>query len=154
MLIGSTAPCAEMRQFINAPLQRIRASSLQTIRRAITEKAVKGNPAGSGDLDGPGVPKWTSIRKNTDFWFLKIPSGYVEVFKKQRKHFTLFSGVFFNEISMFLFPCYMRKGTWKSLPCHFPVICVKVHENFFVPLVVIWRVKVHGNFHVPFRVRG
>ena len=82
MLIGSTAPCAEMRQCINASLQRIRASSLQTIRRAITDKAVKGNPAGSGALDGPGVPKWTSIRKNTDFWFLKIPSGYVEVFKK------------------------------------------------------------------------
>ena len=44
--------------------------------------AEKGNPAGSGDPDGQGVPKWTNIRKNTDFWLLKIPSGYVEVFKK------------------------------------------------------------------------
>lgn len=71
-----------MRQCINASLQRIRASSLQTIRRAIREMAEKGNPAGSGDPDGQGVTKWTNIRKNTDFWFLKIPSGYVEVFKK------------------------------------------------------------------------
>lgn len=75
-------PYAEMRQCINASLQRIRVSSLQTIRRAIREMAEKGDPAGSGDPDGQGVPKWTNIRKNTDFWFLKIPSGYVEVFKK------------------------------------------------------------------------
>ena len=75
-------PCAEMRQCINASLQRIRASSLQTIRRAIREMAEKGNPAVSGDPDGQGVPKWTNIGKNTDFWFLKILSGYVEVFKK------------------------------------------------------------------------
>ena len=75
-------PCAEMRQCINASLQRIRVSSLQTIRRAIREMAEKGDPAGSGDPDGQGLPKWTNIRKNTDFWFLKIPSGYVEVFKK------------------------------------------------------------------------
>lgn len=75
-------PYAEMRQCINASLQRIRVSSLQTIRRAIREMAEKGDPAGSGDPDEQGVPKWTNIRKNTDFWFLKIPSGYVEVFKK------------------------------------------------------------------------
>lgn len=75
-------PYAEMRQCINASLQRIRVSSLQTIRRAIREMAEKGDPAGSGDPDGQGVPKWTNIRKQTDFWFLKIPSGYVEVFKK------------------------------------------------------------------------
>ena len=42
----------------------------------------KGNPAGIGHPDGQGVTKWTNIRKNTDFWFLKIPWGYVEVFKK------------------------------------------------------------------------
>ena len=41
----------------------------------------KGNPAGSGDSDGQGITKWTNIRKNTDFGFLKTPSGYVEVFK-------------------------------------------------------------------------
>ena len=71
-----------MRQCIliikNASLQRIRASSLQTIRRAIREMTEKGN----GDPDGHGVTKWQTIRKNTDFWFLKIPSGYEEVFKK------------------------------------------------------------------------
>ena len=70
-----------MRQCINASLQRIRASSLQSIGRAIRQMTEKGNPAGSGDPDGQGVTKWTNIRKNTDFWFLKIPSGYVEVFK-------------------------------------------------------------------------
>ena len=75
-------PCAEMRQCINASLQRIRVNSLQTIRRAIREMAEKGNSAGIGDPDGQGVPKWTNIRKNTAFWFLKIPSGYVEAFKK------------------------------------------------------------------------
>ena len=56
-------PRAEMRQCINASLQRIKASSLQTIHWAIREMAEKRNPAGSGDLDGPGVPKWTNIRK-------------------------------------------------------------------------------------------
>ena len=68
----------EMRQCINASLQRIRASSLHTIRRAIREMTEKGN----GDPDGHGVTKWQNIRKNTDFWFLKIPSGFEEVFKK------------------------------------------------------------------------
>ena len=52
------------------------------------------------------------------------------------------------EISMFLFPCYLRNSTWK-FPCYLPVICVKINRNFYVPLLVIWRVKVHGNFHVP-----
>ena len=74
-----------MRQCIliikNASLQRIRASSLQTIHRAIREMTEKGNPAGRGDSDGQGITKWTNIRKNTDFGFLKTPSGYVEVFK-------------------------------------------------------------------------
>ena len=55
------------------------------------------------------------------------------------------------EISMFLFACYLRKGTWK-FPCYFPIICVKVHGHFYVPLLVIWRVKVHGNFRVPFHI--
>lgn len=41
----------------------------------------KGNPAGSGNPGGQGVTKCAISRKNTDFWFLKIPSGYVEVFK-------------------------------------------------------------------------
>ena len=71
-----------MRQCINASLHRIRATSLQTIRQAIREMTEKGNPAGSGDPDGQDVTKWTNIRKNTDFWFLKIPLGYVEVSKK------------------------------------------------------------------------
>ena len=52
---------------------------------------------------------------------------------------------------MFLFACYLRKGKWK-FPCYVPVICVKVHGNFYVPLLVICRVKVHGNFRVPFHV--
>ena len=42
-----------MRQCINASLQRIRASSLQTIRRAIREMTEKGN----GDPDVHGVTK-------------------------------------------------------------------------------------------------
>ena len=71
-----------MHQCINASLQRIRASSLQTIRRAIREMTEKGNPAGSGDPDGQGVTKWTNIRKNTDFWFLKNSIGLCRSFQK------------------------------------------------------------------------
>ena len=84
------------------------------------EMTEKGNPAGSGDSDGQGVTKWTNIRKNTDFWFLKIPSGYVEVFKKKKKAlFIIF---------------------WRLFACILVLVCTltkKIHGNFHVPLCML-----------------
>lgn len=72
----------------------------------ITEMAKKENPAGNRDLDGQDrldyiVPKWTNIRKITDFWFLKIPSVWLcRSFQKVNKAlFLSFSGVFFMYLS-------------------------------------------------------
>ena len=104
-----------MRQCINASLQRIRASSLQTIRRAIREMTEKGNPAGSGDPDGQGVAKWTNIRKIS-----KNSIGLCRSFQKVKK--TLF--IIF----------------WRFFACISVLVCTltkKIHGNFHVPLCLL-----------------
>ena len=147
-------PCAEMRQCINASLQRIRVtvSSLQTTRRKRR----------------PWWTRRTQMDKYSEKHRLLDSKNSIRLcrsFQKVKKSFfIIFWRLFFLCISVlictltkkvhgnFRFPlsqCYqLRNCTWK-FPCYFPVICEKIHENVYVHSLVLWRVKVHGYFHVP-----
>ena len=94
------------------------------------------------------VPKWTNMRKNTLFWFLKIPSVWLcRSFQKVKK------ALFYHFLASFLctsvLACTLTKKVHGNFRFPFKVICVKVHGNFHVTFHLIC-LKVHGNFHVPF----
>lgn len=170
VLIGSTVPCAEMCQCINASLQRIRVnvSSLQTIRR-------KRRPwwARRTQMDKYSEKHRLLDSKNS----IRLCRGFQKV---KKSFFIIFWRLYIfqcsfahwlrrcMEISVFLFP---------SVTC-----CVIVHGNFRVTFLLSAKrymkmsmfislfygasrymvismflfhvicVRVHGNFHVPFGV--